>query len=615
MSSSPADDPFHELRRYCIEQFGEIQAEAALELIARATELGFDAALAGAATRARLGVPHPLDTAALEAEHDRIWNSQLLPGLGFGPPSPAILRRLEYLESAIRAARAAQAAPAVSTPEAPPSTPEGRFRPTFIPAFLAADLEPEEVEADSRPPAMVSLADQSGDGFVALEEVEAETVDLPRPTLRERLQMIVDWLLTNGSTDFVAAVCAAVLILILVLFMGLHGSALWHLTAVLVYTGLFALAGFLAERRRGLERIAVGYETVAGIMLPLDFLAAQKYLRLDQLGISPTLMLAVAFVVSAFVYMFLALRRNLPVEEMRRPYAAATVAALLGWAIALPISLRIPQYVGVLLALTVPLMALLDYQANWSYSQPEWRAFSPVAWVAIRLVTIGVGAYTLLVLAAQAYDGLAGTSIARHSPHTLSMVSITTSTMAVAYAFYCALRRRPAEEAESEGVFLAWSDAWRHETWVVALFASLAILSVGNDLNLHPVIRQLGLLAVAAVLTLWAIDQVTDRRLRMGYRLGGIFMVLIGLALQAEDRKPDLRWIYYLASALYVVAVLVHTVGPQRVSARLRQQARAEAAARRSQTVPRDGEGALATGASDPPVTGSEAKPGPAGSW
>src|SRR5207237_6111717 len=103
---------------------------------------------------------------------------------------------------------------------------------------------------------------------------------------------------------------------------GLGGGV--RLAAVVVLNVVFALAGYFARRRKGLESVGQIYIALAAVLLPLVGLAAWTFLTLGDRGITVYQAVAVTGAACAVVYGALALRMGL------RGYGEIAGIALLG---------------------------------------------------------------------------------------------------------------------------------------------------------------------------------------------------------------------------------------------------------------------------------------------
>jgi len=133
-------------------------------------------------------------------------------------------------------------------------------------------------------------------------------------------------LFADNSVLVLAALGAFLLVVATVLFelygtTGLGGSV--RLAAVVVLTLIFATAGYLARRRKGLEAVGQIYIALAAVLLPLVGVAAWTFLDLGARGIAVYQAVAVTAAACSVVYGALALRLDL------RPYGEITGVAIL----------------------------------------------------------------------------------------------------------------------------------------------------------------------------------------------------------------------------------------------------------------------------------------------
>ena len=143
-------------------------------------------------------------------------------------------------------------------------------------------------------------------------------------------------LFAEHSVLILAALGAFLLVVATVLFelygtTGLGGGV--RLGAVVALNLIFALAGYFARRRKGLESVGQIYIALAAVLLPLVGVAAWTFLALGERGITVYQALATTGAACAAVYGTLAVRLDLRAYgEMAAIAIFATVAGIAGWA-------------------------------------------------------------------------------------------------------------------------------------------------------------------------------------------------------------------------------------------------------------------------------------------
>jgi len=133
-------------------------------------------------------------------------------------------------------------------------------------------------------------------------------------------------LFAENSVLVLAALGAFLLVVATVLFelygtTGLGGGV--RLGAVVVLNLIFAAAGYLAHRRKGLETVGQIYIALAAVLLPLVGVAAWTFLDLGARGIAVYQAVAITAAACTAVYGVLAMRLDL------RPYGEITGVAIL----------------------------------------------------------------------------------------------------------------------------------------------------------------------------------------------------------------------------------------------------------------------------------------------
>src|SRR5439155_14663843 len=142
-------------------------------------------------------------------------------------------------------------------------------------------------------------------------------------------------LFAEHSVLMLAALGAFLLVVATVLFelygtTGLGGGV--RLAAVVVLNIVFALAGYFARRRKGLESVGQIYIALAAVLLPLVGLAAWTFLTLGDRGITVYQAVAVTGAACAVAYGTLARRLDLRAYgDMTGIAILAAVIGLAGW--------------------------------------------------------------------------------------------------------------------------------------------------------------------------------------------------------------------------------------------------------------------------------------------
>ena len=169
-------------------------------------------------------------------------------------------------------------------------------------------------ERASRPVAPVAVAA----GVVEATPVERQVVEpvapIPVDVAPTAPPISLRELLAEHSVVILASFGAFLLVVATVLFelygtVGLGGEV--RLGAVVALNLIFAVAGYLANRRERLRSVGSIYVGLAAVLLPLVALAAWTFLELGARGITVNQALAVSGAACAVVYGFMALRLGL----------------------------------------------------------------------------------------------------------------------------------------------------------------------------------------------------------------------------------------------------------------------------------------------------------------
>src|SRR5437762_706615 len=142
-------------------------------------------------------------------------------------------------------------------------------------------------------------------------------------------------LFAEHSVLMLAALGAFLLVVATVLFelygtTGLGGGV--RLGAVVALNLVFAVAGQLARRRKGLEAVGQIYIALAAVLLPLVGVAAWTFLDLSQRGVTVAEAVSITAGACAVVYGALAMRLDLrPYGEMAGVAILLTVVSLSSW--------------------------------------------------------------------------------------------------------------------------------------------------------------------------------------------------------------------------------------------------------------------------------------------